>query len=298
MQTQHSNTLNMSSNTDIIIDGTEIDVDFQAKHVDIYHRYEWWHIANDVIVGLWFVVGSFFFFYESLTYTGTWFFELGSLEMLIGPTIRILHKMRFRGIRPEQTAGAATSGDTLAVGEEESRDLDVRKHKLKIRNRYEWGHIVDEIMMALWFAVGSVFFFYDSLAYAGTWLFVCGSTQMMIGPAIRTLHKLHLGDVASKSNETGLPSYKSVTVANMEIDIDLAARKVRLHHRYEWSHISNDAFVALAFLVGSFFFFYGSLTYSGTWLFVIGSADMLAGAVIRIAQKLHVKEVVSNNVSF
>lgn len=296
MQTQHSNTPNPSSKTDIIIDSTDIDVDFRAGKVDVYHRYEWWHIVNDVIVGLWFVVGSFFFFYKGLTYTGTWFFELGSLEMLIGPAIRIGHRLRFRATGQTRTPDARASD--VVVGEEESRDLDASVHKLEIRNRYELGHIVDEIMMALWFAVGSVFFFYDSLAYAGTWLFVCGSTQMLIGPVLRTSHKLHLRDEAPSSNESKLLSYRSVTVANMEIDIELAAHKVKLHHRYEWSHIGNDVFVALAFLIGSIFFFYASLTYDGTWLFVIGSADMLAGPVIRIAQKMHVKEIVSNNISF
>lgn len=58
----------------------------------IRRRYETLSIANDVLVALWFVVGSILFFWESTTTLGTWFFLLGSLELLARPLIRLARR--------------------------------------------------------------------------------------------------------------------------------------------------------------------------------------------------------------
>ncbi len=65
----------------------------------------------------------------------------------------------------------------------------------------------------------------------------------------------------------------------------------KTHEKYEWVHIANDFLIAFWFLVGSIFFFYSSLQYYGTWLFVIGSFQMLAGPIIRVFNKLHVRNI-------
>ena len=75
-------------------------------------------------------------------------------------------------------------------------------------------------------------------------------------------------------------------------------RELRVHHLYEWIHITNDAVISLWFLVGSIFFFYPSMQDTGTWLFVIGSCQMLLGPVIRTFNKLHVKHVIKQNLHF
>ncbi|GAA4871137.1 YrhK family protein [Actinomycetospora straminea] len=49
----------------------------------IRRRYEVLSIVNDILVGLWFLVGSILFFSEATTYLGTWFFVIGSVELLI-----------------------------------------------------------------------------------------------------------------------------------------------------------------------------------------------------------------------
>lgn len=75
-------------------------------------------------------------------------------------------------------------------------------------------------------------------------------------------------------------------------------REVRLHHRYEWAHIANDALISAWFLVGSVFFLYPDLQKQGTWLFVIGSTQMFLGPVIRTFNKLQVKTIVKQNLHF
>lgn len=80
----------------------------------------------------------------------------------------------------QQAAGQA--GITLHFGHDE----------LIVRQRYEVLSIVNDILIGIWFVIGSIFFFYESLAYAGTWLFVIGSVEMLIRPVIRLTRKIHL----------------------------------------------------------------------------------------------------------
>ena len=58
--------------------------------------------------------------------------------------------------------------------------------------RYEIGRTVIEFLAAATFIVGSVFFFYESLTYAGTWLFVIGSILFAVRPSVRLILELHL----------------------------------------------------------------------------------------------------------
>ena len=61
---------------------------FGHEELVIRKRYEALSIANDVLIGLWFLVGSFLFFSETLQFAGTVLFVIGSLEMLMRPVIR------------------------------------------------------------------------------------------------------------------------------------------------------------------------------------------------------------------
>lgn len=45
--------------------------------------------------------------------------------------------------------------------------------------------IINELLIAFCFMVGSIFFFFDKLLTAGIWLFVVGSTQMLVNPIIK-----------------------------------------------------------------------------------------------------------------
>ncbi|WP_349360253.1 YrhK family protein [Stappia sp.] len=58
--------------------------------------------------------------------------------------------------------------------------------------RYELVRTLVEFLAAVFFVIGSVFFFYDSLLYAGTWLFLIGSILFAVRPTIRLALELHL----------------------------------------------------------------------------------------------------------
>lgn len=63
-------------------------------------RYEQLSILNDLLIGAWFLVGSFLFLSESTTRAGTWLFIVGSVEMLIRPAIRFARGVHLRRFRP------------------------------------------------------------------------------------------------------------------------------------------------------------------------------------------------------
>ena len=61
--------------------------------------------------------------------------------------------------------------------------------------RYELFRTVVEFLAAVTFIIGSVFFFYDSLLFAGTWLFLVGSVLFAVRPTIRLALELHLASL-------------------------------------------------------------------------------------------------------
>lgn len=80
---------------------------FGPDEVVIRRRYEALSIANDILIGLWFIVGSFLFFGESTAYAGTWLFVTGSIEMLIRPVIRLARQVHLRRYQPSADSASA-----------------------------------------------------------------------------------------------------------------------------------------------------------------------------------------------
>lgn len=63
---------------------------------------------------------------------------------------------------------------------------------LVIRDRYETLSIANDVLIGIWFVVGSVLFFSEATNEVATALFVVGSVQMLIRPVIRLSRRLHL----------------------------------------------------------------------------------------------------------
>ncbi|WP_166423600.1 YrhK family protein [Paraglaciecola sp. 20A4] len=76
-----------------------------------------------------------------------------------------------------------------------------------------------------------------------------------------------------------------------EVELDLGQRHIIIQRRYEALGALNDLLIALLFLIGSFFFLYGSLVEDGTWLFIAGSALLLIKPVLKVASLVHVRRV-------
>lgn len=83
--------------------GNELTLHLGHDELIIRQRYEVLSIANDILIGVWFVVGSVFFFYSELSYAGTWLFVIGSIEMLIRPVIRLVRRLHLQRFHPQSS---------------------------------------------------------------------------------------------------------------------------------------------------------------------------------------------------
>ena len=85
----------MSDNT-----GNVMTLHIGREELVIQQRYEVLSIANDIFIGLLFLVGSFFFLSSTMHLDGTWLFILGSVMMLIRPVIRLARRIHIRRLQP------------------------------------------------------------------------------------------------------------------------------------------------------------------------------------------------------
>lgn len=69
------------------------------------------------------------------------------------------------------------------------------QHERQLHERYEWLHILNDLLISIAFLIGSIFFLYDSLKHMGVWLFIIGSVLLLMGPIIRTANKLHVRNI-------------------------------------------------------------------------------------------------------
>ncbi|MDN6641351.1 MAG: YrhK family protein, partial [Tetragenococcus sp.] len=67
----------------------ELEFNFLGFDVKIDAFYKLLYQINDIMLALFFIVGSFLFFSESTTFYGTVLFVIGSFELLIRPIITI-----------------------------------------------------------------------------------------------------------------------------------------------------------------------------------------------------------------
>lgn len=79
----------------------------------------------------------------------------------------------------------------------------IGREELVVRQRYEVLSIVNDILVALWFVIGSVLFFHEATTYAGTWMFLVGSIELMIRPLIRLARRVHLRRITGAPPEAG-----------------------------------------------------------------------------------------------
>ena len=79
-------------------------VDIQMGHHDLFFKkgYQVFYTVNEFLLGLFFLIGSIFFYFESLKTWGVSLFVLGSLQMLIRPTIRLIHRFDLKNHYKEE----------------------------------------------------------------------------------------------------------------------------------------------------------------------------------------------------
>jgi hypothetical protein len=79
-------------------DSNKLGLNQAPKHIIIQRRYEVSGAINDLLIAMWFLIGSLFFLTASLVESGTWLFVVGSAQLLIKPTLKLIslvHVSRF-----------------------------------------------------------------------------------------------------------------------------------------------------------------------------------------------------------
>lgn len=75
------------------------------------------------------------------------------------------------------------------------------------------------------------------------------------------------------------------------LTIKMGHEELLIRRRYETLSIANDFLIAVWFLVGSVFFLDNSLVTDGTWLFILGSAQLAIRPSLRFAAHVHLKRI-------
>jgi hypothetical protein len=78
-------------------------------------------------------------------------------------------------------------------------DVDIGNHHIVIWRRYEALGALNDLLIAIWFFIGSFFFLNDSLMQSGTWLFIVGSAQLIIKPLIKLISLIHVAQIYNKN---------------------------------------------------------------------------------------------------
>ncbi|RPF52209.1 YrhK family protein [Aquisalibacillus elongatus] len=87
------------SNSHIHHQSREDYVDNQMKKHNRFYKdiYNVLYTLNDFTIAFWFLVGSIFFYFESLKTWGVTLFVIASFQFMIKPTIRLVHEIKARG---------------------------------------------------------------------------------------------------------------------------------------------------------------------------------------------------------
>lgn len=91
---------------------------------------------------------------------------------------------RTRDARQDESSPDEGGGPPLTI--------ELGEREIVLRQRYEIASILNEIGIAVFFTVGSVAFYWHELFTLGVTLFVIGSVQLGIRPAIRLARRVQL----------------------------------------------------------------------------------------------------------
>ena len=80
--------------------------------------------------------------------------------------------------------------------------LSLGGRELLIRDRYETASIINDTLIAIEFFIGSIYFFAQDHD-PGVWLFVIGSAQLAIRPAIRLSRRVTMRRLAAQGRAGG-----------------------------------------------------------------------------------------------
>ncbi|GKV65378.1 MULTISPECIES: YrhK family protein [Sporosarcina] len=95
----------------------------------------------------------------------------------------------------------------MFVDNKKNYEVKIGKYAIFFNKNYRYIFIINELILGIIFIVGSIFFLFESLKTAGIILFIVGSVQLFIRPALKILHATTLRNIDSiKRNHEGMDS--------------------------------------------------------------------------------------------
>ncbi|MFT2752438.1 YrhK family protein [Clavibacter sp. Sh2088] len=79
--------------------------------------------------------------------------------------------------------------------------------------------------------------------------------------------------------------------SSRSVIITIGDEELVIRHKYEVASIANDIMVAAWFVAGSLLFFSESTTTAGTWLFLVGSIQLMIRPLIRLGRRVHLTRI-------
>jgi hypothetical protein len=84
------------------------------------------------------------------------------------------------------------------MSQENNSAVEHHQNHSALQRRYEVLGAVNDLLIAVWFLIGSFFFLNDALVESGTWLFIVGSAQLLIKPTLKLIGLVHVDRVKAK----------------------------------------------------------------------------------------------------
>jgi hypothetical protein len=78
---------------------------------------------------------------------------------------------------------------------------------------------------------------------------------------------------------------------NTDLVLTFGHDELVIRRRYEVLSIVNDILIGLWFVAGSILFFSDDLATTGTWLFLVGSIELLIRPIIRLTRAVHLQRI-------
>lgn len=76
-----------------------------------------------------------------------------------------------------------------------------------------------------------------------------------------------------------------------DLTIRMGRDELVIRQRYQTISILNDFLIGIWFLIGSIAFFWPAWEHTGVWLFVLGSAQLIVRPTIRLAHRIHLRQI-------
>lgn len=88
-----------------------------------------------------------------------------------------------------------------------SHELDIKfgNHEAVIERRYQVAATLNDLLIAIWFLIGSFMFLSPQMQDSGVWLFILGSGQLLVRPIIKLTRLIHITRI---QRQQGSPNTK------------------------------------------------------------------------------------------